>query len=283
MDERLDLTAFEPMTEDSRNTSTTLREPLRESFPEFENVIPEVRESGDKGEISMKSAVELAKDFKTTDRSIQNWYGIVATAYNWLPESELKTGTGKNTRYTSLCIAKMTELKAARDAGQTANDWIASVQQQNAEEIAAHQSQQQPEAPQTGQLATTEVVEEEPTVSAIARIQQDRYHVPATGSNRLARAQETRQSQRFNLNDTRQRVQQAFLGLAVQTHENEQAKEIEREADKEQTFEEAYADELERIQIENAAREAARADYAAFQEQVRMGNAHAPTASSASA
>jgi hypothetical protein len=273
----LDLQGFEPIQEDSRNASTTLRELFRET-------VPEVRESGDEGKTSMKSAVELAKDFKTSDRSIQNWYGIVTTAYSWLPEAELKTGTGKNTRYTALCIAKMGELKAARDAGQTANDWIASIQQQNAEAIAAYQSQQQPEAPipQAGQLATTEVVEDEPTISAIARVRENRYYVPDSGSNRLARAQETRQSQRFNLNDTRQRVQQAFLGLAVQTHENQQAKEIEREADKEQTFEEAYADELERIQIENAARETARADYAAFQKQVRMGNVPAPTASSAS-
>lgn len=143
-----DIQGFEPIGEDSRNASTTLREPFRESVPEFENPIPEVRESADEVGASMKSAVELAKEFKTSDRSIQNWYGLVATAYSWLPEADLKLGTGKNTRYTSLCIAKMGELKAARDAGLTANDWIARVRQQNEAAIAAYQSKQQRPQPE---------------------------------------------------------------------------------------------------------------------------------------
>jgi uncharacterized protein YukE len=231
---------------------------------------------GNDGQIKLYTADELKQVFAPdaqTSRTIRDLVAKVREAYHWLEEIEFKRGD-KFTQFT------FDQIKAMKESGLTQKQWIAEIQKLFPQpEI---QQPQEVEPPQSSQLAGVEVVEDEPTVSAIARVRENRYYVPDSGSNRLARAQETRQSQRFNLNDTRQRVQQAFLGLAVQTHENQQAKEIEREADKEQTFEEAYADELERIQIENAAREAARADYAAFQEQVRMGNVPAPTASSAS-
>ncbi len=219
------------------------------------------------------SIEQIASICGVARRTAFKYAAEVIEVHFWLKEADFRI----NGIYNSVAL---TEIKRRKTYGKL-EDYRQAVHAAKAEEIATHQSQQQPEAPQSNELATTEVVEE-PTVSEITRIRENRYYVPDSGSNRLARAQETRQSQRFNLNDTRQRVQQAFLGLAVQTHENEQAKEIEREADKEQSFEKAYVDELERIQIENAAREAARADYAAFQEQVRMGNVPAPTASSAS-
>ncbi len=206
--------------------------------------------------------------FKYASEVLQVWY--------WKPETDFRVSGF----YSELALS---EIKRRKGLG-TLDAYRGAIHSENEAAIAAYQSRQQPEAaiPQAGQLATTEVVGEDPTISEITRIRENRYYVPDSGSNRLARAQETRQTQRFNLNDTRQRVQQAFLGLAVQTHENQQATEIEREADKEQLFEKTYANELERIQVENAAREAARADYAAFQEQVRMGNAHVPTTSSIS-
>jgi uncharacterized protein YukE len=273
MDERFDFEHVEQIHESFK----VMREPIREPMNELRESISEPISEFDN---QPKSAKELAEYFGVTDRAIQNWFKFIADAYCWLSESDLKAGDGKNTRYRPFTISAMQALRVARESGQTANDWIAEIQK-----LAPQPEIQQPqevEAPQTGQLITTEVVEEELPVSEIARIRQDRYHVPNTGSNRLAKAQQTHQMQRSNLQNTRERVQQAFFGLAVQTHENFQAEQLENEAGKEQTFEEAYADELEKIQIENAAREAARADYAAFQEQVRMGNVPAPTASSAS-
>ncbi len=229
------------------------------------------------GQIKLYTADELKQVFAPdaqTSRTVRDLVAKVREAYHWLEEIEFKRGD-KFTQFT------FDQIKAMKESGLTQKQWIAEIQK-----LAPQPETQQPQevgVPQSSQLAEAEVVEEEPTVSVIARIRQDRYHVPATGSNRLAKAQQTHQTQRSNLQNTHERVRQAFLGLAVQTHENLQAEQLESEANKEQTFEQAYADELERIQIENAAREAARADYAAFQEQVRMGNVPTPTTSSASA
>ncbi len=219
------------------------------------------------------SIEQIASICGVARRTAFKYAAEVIEVHFWLKEADFRI----NGVYNSLAL---TEIKSRKSHAKL-EDYRQAVHAAKAEEIATYQSQQQPEAPipQAGQLATTEVVEDEPTVSAIARIRQDRYHVPATGSNRLAKAQQTHQTQRSNLQNTHERVRQAFLGLAVQTHENLQAEQLETEANKEETFERAYSDELERIQIENAAREAARADYAAFQEQVRMGNVPAPTAS----
>lgn len=233
--------------------------------------------AGNDEQSQLYTAEELKQVFAPdaqTSRTVRDLVAKVREAYHWLDEIEFKRGD----KFTQFCFD---QIKAMKESELTQKQWIAEIQK-----LAPQPEIQQPqavEAPLSSQLATTEVVEEEPTVSAIARIRQDRYHVPATGSNRLAKAQQTHQTQRSNLQDTRERVQQAFFGLAVQTHENLQAEQLESEAGKEQTFEQAYADELERIQLENAAREAARADFAAFQEQVRRGNVPAPTASSASA
>jgi hypothetical protein len=193
----------------------------------------------------------------------------VIEVHFWLKEADFRI----NGAYNELALSEIKNRKTYAKL----EDYRQAVHAAKAEEIAAYQ---QPATQPNGQLAKTEIVDQEPTVSEIARIRENRYHVADSGSSRLTRAQQMRQTQRFNLNDTRQRVQSAFLGLATQTYEGEQAKQIERDVEKEQTFEEAYADELEKIQIENAAREAARADFAAFQQQVRVGNAPSPNGSS---
>jgi hypothetical protein len=55
------------------------------------------------------------------------WYKIITDAYFWLPKTDFKKGSGKNTRYMPLAISFMIELKSARANGQTADEWIASI------------------------------------------------------------------------------------------------------------------------------------------------------------
>lgn len=241
-----DVQGFEPISEDSSNASTTLREAVRETVPEFENVILEVRESAEEVEASMKSAIELAKEFKTSDRSIQNWYGIVTDAYSWLSESQLKTGTGKNTRYTALCIAKMGELKAARDAGQTANDWIASIQKQNPQVIASHQQS-------TAETATdVEVLVGEDTALTLPQS----AIVPIAGTNNLTLAQQQLEQNNQRLQGKLAMIQQRLSEHQQQQQDNQQAFNVNLQNRKAQLLmavaEQAIADKLEADQLYSA-------------------------------
>lgn len=111
-----------------------MREPLRESSPEFVTEF----------ENQPRSASELARHFGVTDRAVQNWYPIIKSAYLWMPETDLRVGTGKNTRYLPPAVKAMTELRDARSNGQTADQWVASVHRENGEAIAAFKASQLP-------------------------------------------------------------------------------------------------------------------------------------------
>jgi hypothetical protein len=138
-----DFTSVSATSETPNTIRELLREPSSEFVIECRNPLPEFGNE-------LRSASELARHFKVTDRAIQNWYPIIKGAYYWLPEGELKAGTGKNTRYLPPAIKAMMQLKAARANGQTADDWVASIHQENAETIAtwkASQSKQPTEQP----------------------------------------------------------------------------------------------------------------------------------------
>jgi len=133
-----DTQEFQPISEDKPSLSEAIREPLREPINEVREPISEVRESTDIVDSfanSPKSSKELASYFGVTKESIQDWYKIITDAYFWLPKTDFKTGSGKNTRYTILAITLMIELKAARADGRTADEWIASVRAKNADKI----------------------------------------------------------------------------------------------------------------------------------------------------
>lgn len=131
---------FQLLDEDTQTLSQPSREIVRE-------VIQEIREVTNQDDFAKnpKSSSELAAHFGCTKEAIQDWFKIVAQAYCWLPLSELKTGIGKNTRYSSFCIEQMLNLKASKELGQTASEWIASIHQENAKAIALSQTHRQPE------------------------------------------------------------------------------------------------------------------------------------------
>ncbi len=73
-------------------------------------------------------------------RNVTNWYPVIRDAYCWLPESDLRTGSGKGTRYTPFCCEQMEALMNATAQGSY-GDWIASVHQDHAEDYATYQAQ----------------------------------------------------------------------------------------------------------------------------------------------
>lgn len=192
--------------------------------------------------------------FKYATEVVQTWF--------WLPEYEFRV----NGVYSEFALS---ELKRRKALG-TPENYRSVVHSENEAAIAAYQSKQQP----TAQAANTEVVEE-PTAGTLARIQQDRYVVPSYGSDRLAKAQERRNNQRSSLTNTRERVRQALLNLATQTAEDKSADELDREARHEEIYEESYAEALEELQIKNAAKRDAVADWEEFKRQA-MGKGQTP-------
>jgi len=124
---------FQPLSKDTRKVS----EPIRESIRELSDTDLDFTKAP-------KSSSELAPHFGCTKESIQDWFKVISQAYCWLPLVELKFGVGKNTRYSSFCIQQMYCLKSSREAGQTANDWIASIHSENTEAIAEWKASQLP-------------------------------------------------------------------------------------------------------------------------------------------
>lgn len=191
--------------------------------------------------------------FKYAAEILEVWF--------WVPEYEFRV----NGVYSELALA---EIKRRKALGNLEN-YRSVVHGENTEVIALHQ-QQQP---------TEQTVTVDPPVSAIARIQQDRYVVPNFGSDRLAKAQERSNNQRSSLTNTRERVRQALLGLATQTAEDTVAGSLDKQSEREAIYEEAYADGLEELQIRHAAKRDAAADWEAFKAQA-MGKPPTGNASS---
>jgi hypothetical protein len=134
----LDMTEFEPITKECPNLPEVLRagsiagssEVLLASSEVFCTSL-EVEKNGSSLEIytpTPKSAIELGSEYGKSDRTIQTWIGTIESAYFWLEESALKTGSSNNLRYTPLCQELIAEY---RSSGLSAKSWVASVHAAN--------------------------------------------------------------------------------------------------------------------------------------------------------
>ncbi|PSB26650.1 hypothetical protein [Stenomitos frigidus] len=83
---------------------------------------------------------ETANSVENFRRNVANWYPVIRQAYCWMPEQELRIGSGKGTRYTPFCCEQMEALMNATAQGSY-GDWIASVHQDHAEDYATYQAQ----------------------------------------------------------------------------------------------------------------------------------------------
>lgn len=83
---------------------------------------------------------ETANSVENFRRNVANWYPVIRQAYCWMPEQELRIGSGKGTRYTPFCCEQMEALMTATTQGSY-GDWIAAVHQAHAEDYAAYQAQ----------------------------------------------------------------------------------------------------------------------------------------------
>lgn len=156
---------FQPLGEDTQSDGEAIRESVRETIHKVRESLPPSNEFAQ----TPKSSSELAAHFGCTKESIQDWFKVISQAYCWLPAFDLKFGIGKKTRYTTLCIEQMYSLKASRESGQTADEWIDSIHEVNSEAIAIWETAQQPQPepetepdPQTSTLARFVETDESP-------------------------------------------------------------------------------------------------------------------------
>jgi hypothetical protein len=74
-----------------------------------------------------RSSSELAVYFQVDKKTIQTWYKVVVNAYEWLPESDFKFGSGKYVRYTPFCVQQMEMLRAETATSKTFDQWVSEV------------------------------------------------------------------------------------------------------------------------------------------------------------
>lgn len=197
-----------------------------------------------------------------SERTFYRYLAEIKDAWFWLSEATFREGKG----YSSLTLEQMER----RNSLSSKDEYVALIHGENAKVIALYQ--------QTEPQPIEQTVTVDPPVSAITRIQQDRYMVPNFGSDRLAKAQERSNNQRSSLTNTQERVRQALLGLATQTAEDTIAGSLDKQSEREAIYEEAYADGLEELQIRHAAKRDAAADWESFKAQAmgkQPGNAPA--------
>ena len=85
-------------------------------------------------EVRSKSAREVADEYGVSDRTVQTWFKVVATAYPWISPEALRTGKSAKTRYTPLCQTLLGEYRSS--AGSLSeDDWIASIHAANPEKM----------------------------------------------------------------------------------------------------------------------------------------------------
>ena len=101
-----------------------------------------------------KSAKELAAQYQVSDRTFQDWFKTVCSAYSWVLPTDLKTGNSNKTRYTVLCQDLIAQY---RDQAKflSADDWIKSVHTAN------------PDRFQPSEITEAELVDEQSTQGAI--------------------------------------------------------------------------------------------------------------------
>ena len=214
MDERFEVEPIEQIDESLgvvrellREPVAEIRKPILESVLEFDN--------------EPKSARTLAEHFGITDRAIQNWFKIVADAYCWLPETDLKMGDGKNTRYLPFTISAMQALRIARQSGQTGSDWITAIHNANADKLQV--GQPTGHQPHQHQLIEGEILDDLPAPM---------IHVPdVQGLSRLDLARKRQSDVQDRLTQTLEEFKQWDKALNTEISANKQATEVEGQAD----------------------------------------------------
>ena len=159
MAKETEATAFEPLfsaVQTIPQAPEITSSDLRAQCEEASSAVPEP-----------KSAKALAALYGVSDRTLQDWFKTICTAYLWLPLTDLKSGNSNKTRYTVLCqdlIAQYRE--AAKDL--SADAWIKSIRAAHSEQGAfpepevteaafveapfEHESDMVPYQPQDGEL-----------------------------------------------------------------------------------------------------------------------------------
>lgn len=142
MSETLNSTNFAPVVPDLRVVSGNLREipaTLPRNSRNASAKWDAPKSSREIAEILVPNS-EAANSVENFRRNVANWYPVIRQAYCWMPEQELRIGSGKGTRYTPFCCEQMEALMTATTQGSY-GDWIAAVHQVHAEDYAAYQSQ----------------------------------------------------------------------------------------------------------------------------------------------
>lgn len=137
---------FEDSTLSTFESHLKLLEPVTKPSNEVARSSSEVREP--------KSAKELAAQYNVSDRTFQDWFKTVCSAYAWVPLADLKTGNSNKTRYTVLCQDLIAQY---RDQAKSlsAEDWIKSVHTANRDRF------------QPSEVTEAELVEPMPDSNAI--------------------------------------------------------------------------------------------------------------------
>lgn len=205
------------------------------------------------------SIEQIASICGVARRTAFKYAAEVIEVHHWLKEADFRI----NGAYNQFALD---EIKS-RKSYLKFEEYRQAVHDSNADKFQTTDTTQPASA-----LAKPEILSQPSPVTALDRIRSDRYNVPEFGSNRLANAQQRANTQRFSLEDTRNRTLQAFMNLAIQTAEELTAEELERQARLEQVYQDSYTETLEELQIKNAAKQDAVTDYSILKQQV-MGNA----------
>lgn len=139
---------FAPKTAEILEFPSRTPESLLEAVPEpLSNFtrIPEWTEPLSSKQIAEVFAVQFEGAIASWQRNISNWFPVICEAYKWLPETDLRFGSGKNTRYTPFCCQQFETLAQIGKDGYAT--WIESVHEANRDKL--------PSAP-VSELASTD-------------------------------------------------------------------------------------------------------------------------------
>ena len=145
MPEPLSSTDFAPVVPDLRVVSGNLREipaTLARNSRNASTKWDAPKSSREIAEILVPNP-ETANSVENFRRNVANWYPVIRQAYCWLPETDLRSGSGKGTRYTPFCCEQMEALMLSTTQGRSYEDWIVAVHQAHAEDYAAYQADHQ--------------------------------------------------------------------------------------------------------------------------------------------
>lgn len=182
------------------------------------------------------------------ERTIRSWIKKVKETYSYLPSEVLSSKEGRRVFYTPFVLDALRSIDSHLKEGGNLGNWQPVLEQTNSEETRTVDPTEIEVLGQTNLDLSLELPQYEAGEEII-----DLNLLQNFGAEALVQAQQELAVQKKQLANTKTNLTKSLLSLAKQAAMNQAAEEVQKQLELEKAVEEAFQQELQRLQaVENA-------------------------------